>query len=232
VPAHARSGANGSAGGRRSGIQKRPAPSIEEGSNVRSEPGLAEGPLSAVASEQPDARGLNPEDYLLAHLLREPDSLIWLAGATAERELAAVEKDDWQHVENQEIFRLLKQWMSSDDQWDVELFQESLPGLLHGRLARLMAAGAELPAANGDELRTDLLKVVVRLRLDRLKARSTQVKFLIDEATHQGERDDARDLFAVNNQLLRDLSHLQLTYRDLSRVLVSQRRAEQGVKIR
>ncbi|HXF60679.1 MAG TPA: hypothetical protein VNK95_03620, partial [Caldilineaceae bacterium] len=135
-------------------------------------------------------------------------------------------------VENQEIFRLLKRWMSSDEPWDVELFQDSLPGALHGRLARLMAAGAELPPANSDELRTDLLKVLVRLRLHRLKSRSTQVKYLIDEASQLGEREDARGLFAVNNQLLRELSHLQFTYRNLSRVLVSQGRAEQGVKIR
>jgi hypothetical protein len=146
--------------------------------------------------------------------------------------MAPVDIADWQHVENQEIFRLLKRWMSSDEQWDVELFQESLPGPLHGRLARLLAAGTDLPSANSDELRTDLLKVLVRLRLDRLKLRSTQVKYLIDEATQQGERDDARGLFAVNNHVLRELSHLQLTYRNLSRVLVSQVRAEQGVKIR
>ncbi len=168
----------------------------------------------------------------MARLLREPDLLIWLAGAADEREITAIEASDWQHVENQEIFRALKRWMSSDEQWDVELFQEMLPGPLHGRFARLIAAGTGLPAANSDELRTDLLKVLVRMRLDRLKARSMQVKYLIDEATQRGERDDARDLYAVNNQVLRDLSHLQITYRNLSRVLVSQGRAEQGVKVR
>jgi hypothetical protein len=122
--------------------------------------------------------------------------------------------------------------MSGDEQWDVEVFQETLPGPLHGRLARLMAAAFELPAANGEELRTDLLKVLVRMRLDRLKARSVQVKYLLDEATQHGEREDARDLFTINNQVLRELSHLQLTHKNLSRVLVSQGRAEQGVKIR
>ncbi len=122
--------------------------------------------------------------------------------------------------------------MSSDIQWDVEMFQDSLPGALHGRLARLIAAEADLPTSASDDLRTDLLKALVRLRLDMLRTRSMQVKFLIDEATQSGGRDEARDLFALNNQVLRDLSHLQTTYYQLSRVLASQGRAEQGITVR
>jgi DNA primase len=226
VAAHARPAGQG----RRLGIQRRSGASTQE--ETPAPPELDSQPPVAALPERSARGGLHPEDYLLAHLLREPDLLIWLAGAAAEREIIAIDAGDWQHVEHQEIFRALKHWMSSDEQWDVELFQETLPGPLHGRLARLIAAGAQLPAANNDELRIDLLKVLVRMRLDRLKARSMQIKYLIDEATQQGEREDARDLYTVNNQVLRDLSHLQITYQNLSRVLVSQRRAEQGVKIR
>jgi hypothetical protein len=89
-----------------------------------------------------------------------------------------------------------------------------------------------LPDSSSEELRADLLKVLVRLRLDRLRERSVQVKFLIDEASQSGDREESRDLYALNNQMLRDLSHLQTTYYQLSRVLASQGRAEQGVKIR
>jgi DNA primase len=215
-------------GGRADSIESPLSPSPEEEENTRSEPEI----VPAARVRRDERRGGNPEDYLLASMLREPDLLIWLAAATAEREMEPVDTADWQHVENQEIFRLLKRWMSSDEQWDVELFQESLPGPLHGRLARLLAAGTEQPPADSEELRTDLLKVLVRLRLDRVKARSTQVKYLIDEAAQQGESDDARHLYAVNNETLRELWHLQFINRNLSRVLVSQVRAEQGVKIR
>lgn len=169
---------------------------------------------------------------MLAHMLREPELLIWLATEADAREIRQIDGGDWEHVENREIFNTLQRYMSSDIQWDLELFQEMLAEPLHGRLARLMAAGANLPTYNADELRNDLLKVLVRLRLDRLKARSLQVKYLIDEATRSGEREDARELFVLNNQVLRDLSHLQTKFHELSRVLVSQGRAEQGVKIR
>jgi len=175
---------------------------------------------------------LETEDYLLAHLLREPDLLIWLVAAASKRDLAAVNINDWQHVENQEIFRALNRFLSGDIQWDVEMFQDLLPSALHGRLAQLIAEGAKLPDSSSEELRDDLLKVLVRLRLDRLRERSVQVKFLIDEASQSGDREDSRDLFALNNQMLRDLAHLQTTYYQLSRVMASQGRAEQGVKIR
>jgi DNA primase len=175
---------------------------------------------------------LETEDYLLAHLLREPDLLIWLVTAATQRDLAPVNVQDWQHVENQEIFRALNRYMSSDIQWDVEMFQDTLPAALHGRLAQLIMAGTKLPNSASEELRDDLLKVLVRLRLDRLRERSVQVKFLIDEVSQSGDREDTRDLYALNNQLLRDISHLQRTYYQLSRVLASQGRAEQGVKIR
>jgi hypothetical protein len=123
--------------------------------------------------------------------------------------------------------------MSSHVPWDLESFQESLPGPLHGRLTQLIATGAELPPCDSDELRLDLIKVLVRLRLDRLKEHNTQVKFLIDEATQAGgERDDTRHLYARSNQILRDLAHYQTTYSRLSRLLSSRQRAEQGLLIR
>jgi DNA primase len=215
----------------RFGIVKRGAAARQQAN------GYPEGDVPFVPDGSPTppaakASRLETEDYLLAHLLREPDLLIWLVEAASKRDLAPVSINDWQHVENQEIFRALNRFMSSDIQWDVEMFQDTLPGALHGRLGQLIVAGTKLPDSSSEELRADLLKVLVRLRLDRLRERSVQVKFLIDEASQSGDREENRDLFALNNQMLRDLSHLQTTYFQLSRVLASQGRAEQGVKIR
>lgn len=212
----------------RFGIQRRMPPAQAAAGNAR----RTAPPLPARPQHSQANSGLNLEDYMLAHMLREPELLIWLATEADAREIRQIDGGDWEHVENREIFNTLQRYMSSDIQWDLELFQEMLAEPLHGRLARLMAAGANLPTYNADELRNDLLKVLVRLRLDRLKARSLQVKYLIDEATRSGEREDARELFVLNNQVLRDLSHLQTKFHELSRVLVSQGRAEQGVKIR
>lgn len=225
-----RSGERATTRSSRFGITKRGAPSKQ--ADV-----LDGGEAAYVSSDTPAAppireKPLTTEDYLLVHLLRKPELLIWLDQAKDDHDLNPISIGDWQHVENQEIFRALNRFMSSDIQWDLEMFQDLLPSALHGRLAQLVAAGAKLPESSTEELRADLLKVLVRLRLDRLRERSVQVKFLIDEASQSGEREDARDLYALNNQMLRDLSHLQTTYHQLSKVLTSQGRAEQGLKIR
>jgi DNA primase len=217
--------------GGRFGIVKRGTPKQHAGAQLDDDVPFTPS-VAPVAPAAAKSSRLETEDYLLAHLLRDPDLLIWLVAAAAKRDLAAVHINDWQHVENQEIFRALNRYLSGDIQWDVEMFQDLLPSALHGRLARLIAEGTKLPDSSSEELRADLLKVLVRLRLDRLRERSVQVKFLIDEASQSGDREDSRDLFALNNQMLRDLAHLQTTYHQLSRVLASQGRAEQGVKIR
>ena len=179
----------------------------------------------------PVKQGLATEEYLLANLLRDPDLLIWLANAVIEREIAPVDSQDWQHTEHQEIFRALRRLLSSDVQWDLESFQESLPGALHGRLAHLVATGADLPPCDRDELRIDLLKVLIRIRLNLRQEHSIRLKYLEDEAKQSGgERDD--NLGAQHNQVLRDIAHLQQVLGQLSMVLASQQRAGQGLLIR
>jgi len=41
------------------------------------------------------------------------------------------------------------------------MFQDLLPNALHGRLAQLIDEGIKLPDSSSDELRVDLLKVLV-----------------------------------------------------------------------
>ncbi len=228
TPAPERSGERSS----RFGIQKRGSTSTQK-ENTRSSD---EETIFVDSSPTPLVSGkagvLSTEDYLLAHMLREPDLLIWLVTATAARDLAPIDIQDWQHVENQEIFRALNRFMSSDIQWDVEMFQDSLPSALHGRLAQLIAAGTQFPTSINEELRADLLKVLVRLRLDRLREHTIQVRFLIEEASQSGDHEEKRNLSVSNNKRLRDFAHLQMTYSRLSQVLASQGRAEQGMKIR
>lgn len=177
-------------------------------------------------------RGDVSEDYLLANLLLDPELLIWLAGATAEREIEPLRVEDLENVENREIFRALKQFLAGDEPWDLALFQESLTGHLHRRLAELLQYGAQLPNRNLEELQQDLLKVVVRMRLRRLQAEYTRIKFMLDEAQRMGDRDAVRELYSVNNRNLRERSHLEQTWVGLSRVLHAQGHPSQGVKVR
>ena len=190
-------------------------------------------PAAAHGIEPGSARaGLEREDYLLANLLREPDLIVWFSEACAQWDVEPPRTEDWQYVENQEIFRALRRYISTDEPWDPESFQDTLTPHLHGRLARLMADSAQFPQCTPAEMRDDILKVLVRIRIDRLKDENRRITFLIDEAQRSGDREVAREFTATNNRTLRDLSHLDRTYADLSRVLAAQSRPEQGMKIR
>jgi len=139
---------------------------------------------------------------------------------------------DWQHVENQEIFRALKRYIAGDADWDVEAFQEGLTSYLHGRLGMLLADAAILPHISTEEFPQELLKVLLRMRQDQIQSDITRIKYLIDDAQRGGDMEAVRRFDAANNRNLRMMSHLQDTWVGLTRVLAVQGRAEKGVKIR
>ncbi len=177
------------------------------------------------------ANGVNEEDYLLARLLSDPDLIVWLAGATDQLEILPLHAGDLQNVENQEICRALKQFVSSDEQWDIELFQETLTPHLYGKLAQLIIFNAQLPQSSPNELREDVIRTLIRIRIQRLSAESTNIKFLEEDAAHQGDLLGAKQFGYVNNQHLRDLSRLQQSRQELSQTLFRKDRRERGVKI-
>ena len=154
-------------------------------------------------------RRYDREDHLLANLLADSDLLVWLAGVTDRYHLAPVQPGDWQHVENQEIFRALKQFLSGDEPWDIELFQDMLDGQLHDRLARLAAYASTLPSPDVGVMREDAVKVLLRMRQDRLRAETTRIKYLLDEFQREGDQESLRSFDRVNNLNLRELAHLQ-----------------------
>lgn len=197
------------------------------------------------ARPQPDPVGARPaprtalpsptfdyEDHLVANLLREPDLVVWLAGAADKLEILPLQVADLQNVENQEIFRALKQFVSSDEQWDIELFQEALTPHLHGRLAQLLAYGAQMPVKADNELREDIVRTLLRIRLQRLSAESANLKFLEADAFNQGDVEGSKQWGDVHNRHLRDFDHLQKSQKRISQLLFRRRLPEQGMHIK
>ncbi len=174
---------------------------------------------------------VNEEDYLLARLLSNPDLIVWLAGATQLLEISSLRVEDLQNVENQEICRALKQFVNSDDQWDIELFQDTLTPHLHGRLAQLMTFNAQLPQSSENVLREDVIRTLIRIRIQRLSAESTNIKFLEEDASRQGDLTGAKQFGYINNQHLRDLSRLQQSRQELGQTLFRKDRRDHGVKM-
>ncbi|MBK8046357.1 MAG: DNA primase [Anaerolineales bacterium] len=186
----------------------------------------------AAAATTPRQPGrFEHEDHLLANLISDDGLLVWLAGVTERLELSALSGDDWRNLENREIFLALKRYLSSDEPWDLELFQESLPPSLHGRLADLTTYAMRSPHSSLPHLREDAIKVLVRMRIEHLKQDTSQIKFLLLEMERAGEQDAARSMFKVSNQYLRELSHLQQVMGRLPQELSRRNRAEGGLKL-
>ncbi|MEZ4664659.1 MAG: toprim domain-containing protein, partial [Caldilineaceae bacterium] len=179
---------------------------------------------------------LEQEDYLLAILLQEPELLIWMAGETDAMEIPPLRTDDFERTENQEIFRALKQFITSNEPWELELFQEMLTGYLHGRLGALMAYGAQLPqlnnAAQGEaEFRAETLKVMLRLRIQQLKSENTQLKYLLQDAMKSQDAESIQNLNASNNHILRERFYLERALAGLSRTAARTESVKPKIKI-
>lgn len=172
------------------------------------EPRGAERPTRVTRPARSQPATHDHEDYLLANLLRDPDLLFWLAKETELQRIKPLQPIDLIRVENQEILRKLNNYLAGDEPWDIELYQETLPGELHGRLAHLVAYSALLPAMPSAILRADTFKTLIRIRIQRLRTESTQVKFLMDEAQQSHDRESILSFGRTNDQIRRELGHL------------------------
>lgn len=187
---------------------------------------------SAVAQPAPAHRDrFDQEDHLLTCLLTDGNLLVWLAALLERLHVVSLNADDWENPENREIFQSLKRYLSSDEPWDLELFQETLHGDFHGRLARLVAHGSNLPQGNAALLREDAAKTLVRIRLERLRGATVSIRFVLDEMQRAGEWETVRSFDKINNQNLREILHLEHVMVQLPQELSQRARAERGLRI-
>lgn len=192
-----------------------------EGERAESKSREDAAPVSAPAA-RPAAEGkriVTQEEHFLANLLREPNLLVWLTSAAERLELRPLGVDDLLDVQNQEIFKALKQYLSGDEQWDIEQLQEMLVSNLHGHLARLIEYSAKLPQASAPYLREDTIQTLIRMRIQQLGQEAKNIKFLQEDAIAQGDMMGAKQFGDLNNQYLRELFHLQQSRALLTQLL-------------
>jgi DNA primase len=171
------------------------------------------------------------ERFLLANLLQEPNLLVWLAGMTDQLEIPPLRMEELQRTEHQQIFFRLKQFITSDEIWDLEAFQEALPVNLHGRLAALIQQAAQLPERDTSEMQEALLKAMIDLRLARLREDLSTMQFLLQDARHTDEREAVLGYSTTINAHIRNRHHLERVLKRLNRVSYGSKQFEQGIRI-
>lgn len=165
-----------------------------------------------------DAATSNPENFLLAMLLQGPELLIYMSELANLKHIESLQTSDLRKSENQEILRTLKSFITSDEQWDITQFQDLLPSYLHGWLAELVSYGSRLSQTHKDDLAQELLKIVVRIRIQYLNDKNRQIRYLIQEAHSLGDTDAVRTLQASHNSSIRERNHLDSVLANYSRI--------------
>lgn len=174
---------------------------------------------------------VSDEEHLLANLLQAPHLLMWLAKATHDLTIAPMGSADLRRNENQEILHALKRFMTSDEPWDLEAFQEQLTEQLHGQLARITAYGAQRPQLTEADLREDTIKILLRLRRQHVREQINGITVLLCDARASGEQDAVSRYGMIHNQMNRDRIHLDRIPAVLSDILADRPPRRHGVKI-
>lgn len=169
--------------------------------------------------------------YLLAMLLSEPNLLIWLSGMAEQLEIPPLEVDDLDDIQHREIFVGLKRFLAGDEIWDVQHFQESLNPDLHEALAELMLHALELPERDPESIREAIVKIVIRMRRQRLWDVFQSINFLLQDAQESGDRQALLGYSAAINSNRRERHHLDRVLATINRTPYGVTRTEQGVRI-
>jgi DNA primase len=201
-------------------------------------PGWAEsGPVNGETPSPPppDLAAIVPETklevFLLALLIDEPDLLFWLAEISQELEIAPLRGRDFQQIEYREIFGALRSFIASDELWDIKAFQETLNPGYHPVLSQLTTQILSMPEQEPGDVRTELLKLLIRLRYARLRESLSALQFLLHDAQENENREAILEFSAIINANRRDRHHLEHVMARSILVSYGTTRVESGIAI-
>lgn len=140
-----------------------------------------------TASPQPKAAAQALDEHCLSLLLVHPA----LSGRADEALRAGgegpLEASDLSHTEDQAILSAWLPWLAAVGAPEPRgAFYDTLHESLQGRLDTLVQARQELPATSDEQLRSDIVDAVTRLRLRNLQRQIQNLRFLLED-THDGE---------------------------------------------
>ncbi len=158
--------------------RRRPAPRIQAAAE-------------SASSEQQRAFGL--EEYSLAVILGQPEVLTAANDELLGLDLAALSADDFERTENQHLFLLLSNWVTTgsapgpyDEERETGALVEQLINqcdpLLQSHLEFLRERWEALPATSPELLGKDLVSRILLMRGQHLQQEVASLRFLQDEA--------------------------------------------------
>ena len=141
----------------------------------------------ARQGSEKERRRLEAEEHCLAQLLLRPELLPALDAKLDALQMLPLHGDDFSQAADQALFLAFLEAQDSGQPWDAEEFQEQLAAPLRERWEQLLDYGASLPLLPQEQAADDLVNVVLRLRLTRLRRRLAELRYLLEQAQEEGD---------------------------------------------
>jgi DNA primase len=168
------------------------------------------------------------ENHCLATLIGLPHLLHRVNQALYNHQLDVISTDDFQRTENKALFLIIKRWAEQETRTLDELHTQT-DEHLEGQLASLLALWYQQPADYPlDDAESHLLKLLLRLRLQRVQAQNQNLRKMTAEAHQAEDKTQVQAYQTLTNQVVLQLHRLNLAKNALS--ALGQRRSESKTK--
>lgn len=172
-----------------------------------------EPPLPAEEAAAPRDTGvlrrLEAEAHCLAQLLQWPELLPELDVRLQALQVRPLASADFSQAVDQEVFDALLQAQVTDQAWDREVFPEGLEAPVQERWQQLLSYGNALPSLPEAQAADDLVNVVLRLRLSRLRRRLAELRYLLEEAQGEGDGQAVAEYGKTVQEYTAEMGRLQ-----------------------
>ncbi|MCD6290487.1 MAG: hypothetical protein J7M34_08290, partial [Anaerolineae bacterium] len=135
-----------------------------------------------------------------------PNLIDQVVAELTQATLKPLSADDFERLENQEIFRLL-QMPGTPGSLPVN---ELVPEPLQAHWDRLRQAVAEMPSLSVEQAVREITEAVLRLRVERVRRSLEELKQLLAEAQGTEDREAVRDYTQLVQERTREIGQLQL----------------------
>jgi DNA primase len=154
------------------------------------------------------------EEYIIGVLYRKPELVYRLDRQLQEYGLLPLNMQDFDFTDNQILFGLIRESVEQDKTEHHAFVAAALPDSLQGLSAELLAQTEKLERIEGKVLE-ELLRGVIKLRRVAAGENLNQLRFLQEEAHHEGDlrATSYTDLVLKHTKLLKELDQ---AYRKMS----------------
>jgi DNA primase len=163
-----------------------------------------------------DRARLEPQAHCLAQLLLRPELLPVLDAKCRALQMVPLDTEDFTSASDQAIFAALLEAQLSEQVSAEQVLGERLPPPLRERLRQLLDYGATLPSLPRAQAADDLVSVILRLRLTRLRRRMAELQYLLEQAQEAADSRAVRDYGQMVVQHTTEIGRLHRMLNDLT----------------